>query len=90
MGWEAHSVQGAGVVTVLDAKDKITIALRERGFDAQIIRTTTEGNRLVVLFTIHGTSGKRLALTAFITARPGLPAGTLDANPRIEIREGFV
>lgn len=65
-------------------------ALMREGFDAQIVRTTVEDNSMVVLFTIEGTRGKRLAMTAYITARPGCPQGALDPRPRIEIFEGFV
>lgn len=65
-------------------------ALMREGFDAQIIRTTIENGSMVVLFTIESTTGKRLAMTAYITARPGCPQGALDPRPRIEIFEGFV
>lgn len=65
-------------------------ALMREGFDAEIVRTTVEDGSMVVLFTIESTTGKRLAMTAYITARAGCPPGGLDPRPRIEIFEGFV
>lgn len=75
---------------VVNSREQILTALSRHGFDAEIVRTTFEQGSLVVLFTIEGTTGKRLALTAYITARPGMPDGALDAEPRIDIFEGFV
>lgn len=75
---------------VINSEEQILTALRKFGFDAEIVRTSFEQGSLVVLFTIEGTMGKRLALTAYITARPGFPDGALDPRPRIDIFEGFV
>lgn len=75
---------------VINSEEQILTALRRQGFDARIVRASFEQGSLVVLFTIEGTTGKRLALTAYITARPGMPDGALDAEPRIDIFEGFV
>lgn len=75
---------------VINSEEQILTALRRQGFDAEIVRSTFEHGSLVVLFTIEGTTGKRLALTAYITARPGMPDGALEAEPRIDIFEGFV
>lgn len=65
-------------------------ALAKQGFDAEIVRATIEDGSMVVLFTIEGTSGKRLAMTAYITARANCGDGALDPRPRIDIFEGFV
>jgi hypothetical protein len=75
---------------VVNSEEQILTALRRQGFDAEIVRSTFEQGSLVVLFTIEGTTGKRLGLTAYITARPGMPDGALEAEPRIDIFEGFV
>lgn len=65
-------------------------ALAREGFDAEIVRATIEDGSLVVLFTIEGTSGTRLAMTAYITARSKGLRGGLDPRPLVEIFEGFV
>ncbi len=75
---------------VISSEEQILTALAKLGFDAQIVRSTFEQGSLVVLFTIEGTMGKRLGLTAYITAREGFPDGALDPRPRVDVFEGFV
>lgn len=75
---------------VITSEEQILTALRKQGFDAEIVRSTFEQGSLVVLFTIKGTSGNRVGLTAYFTAREGFPDGALDPRPRIDIFEGFV
>lgn len=77
-------------VRKISSEEQIVMALREQGFDAQIVGTRFEDECLVVLFTIAGSTGRRVALTAYITARQGVPAGALESRPRIDIYEGFI
>lgn len=74
----------------VSSEEQIVTALREQGFDAEVVASQFEGDSLVVLFTVAGTSGRRVALTAYITAREGSVPGSLGARPRIDIYTGFI
>jgi len=69
-------------------EQRVIKALMREGFDAEIVRATVEGESMVVLFTIAGTSGKRLGMTARFSARQG--SDGQDRSAKVEIFEGFV
>lgn len=69
------------------AEAKITRLLQFNGNPgAKVVRVTFEGNSAVALFTVPH-EGRRIAMTALITASAG---DRIDQAPDIEIRKGFV
>lgn len=69
------------------AEAKITRLLQFNGNPgAKVVRVTFEGGAAVALFTIPH-EGRRIGMTAFITASP---EGRVDQAPDIDIRRGFV
>ena len=77
-----------GAVSGTDgAEAKITRLLQFNGNPgAKVVRVTFEGEAAVALFTVPH-EGRRVGMTAFITASSG---DRVDQAPDIEIRKGFV
>lgn len=74
----------------ISSEGQLVAALRGCGLDAEIVATRFEAGSLVVLFTVDGHAGRRVALTAYITTATDKPSGALEARPRIDIYTGFI